>query len=98
MPDFSDAMKIKIRNRRLYLINRRNNYVRVINKLEPVATAMERDGSDDRHIALSQVFHEQVRHAKDEIREIDKRVLWDGWEKWNNPHVSEITSLSVLSA
>ena len=100
-PELSDAMKTKIRNRRLYLLNRRNNYVRVVDKLEPVATAMERDGSDDRHIPLSQVFIEEIRHAKEEIRKIDEKVLWDhGWadlRTLNKPDQDELGSLKVLA-
>jgi hypothetical protein len=46
--------------------------VRTINYLEPIASAMERDGSDRKHIALAHVFRERIRDAKEELMDIDK--------------------------
>lgn len=70
MPEISDEMKKQLFERRMFLKRQHNQCVRIINKLEPVASAMERDGSDSKHGALADVFREQVRDAKDELDEI----------------------------
>lgn len=69
MPEPTESMKRKFGLRRLYQLKRRNMCIRTINKLEPVASAMERDEYNRRNIQLSQIFSEQVRLEKKELRE-----------------------------
>jgi len=42
--------------------------VRIINRLEPLVSAMERDEYNHRNFQLAQIFSEQVRLAKKERR------------------------------
>lgn len=72
MPEISDDMNRELLNRRRYLNRPHNDCIRVVDKLEPVDSAMERDDSDSRHPALAQIFREQVRYAKAELLEIEK--------------------------
>ena len=72
MPELSDPMKIEW-GKRYYNLRRRHIMNRkTINYFEPIASAMERDGSDRKHIALAHVFREQVRDAKEELMDIHK--------------------------
>lgn len=100
MPQPSDAMIRQLGQRYHYLIRRHNIYIRIIDRLEPVASAMRRNPSDPKHMPLANVFEEQVRDAKSEIQQINARTLYDPkfylyGRMWETTEISELTSLSV---
>jgi hypothetical protein len=70
MPEPCEAMKREMGRRRTYLFKRHNICKRIISKLEPVASAIERDEYNHKNTQLAQVFKEQVSFAKKELKEI----------------------------
>jgi|SRR5689334_503947 hypothetical protein len=76
MPDPSDTMKRQMGERFRYLIKRRNICIRTINKLEPLASAMEREKSHPIHGGLADAFGEQVREAKSELNQMEDKSLY----------------------
>jgi hypothetical protein len=70
MQEPSEAMKIALSRRRRYLFERHNICERLISKLEPVASAIDKDRYYHRNTQLSQIFKEQIALAKKELKEI----------------------------
>jgi len=76
LPDPSDTMKRQMGERFRYLIKRRNICIRTINKLEPLASAMEREKSHPIHGGWADAFGEQFREAKSELNQMEDKPLY----------------------
>ncbi|WP_431999078.1 hypothetical protein [Streptomyces fungicidicus] len=76
-----------------YLVEKRNNYMRIINKLEPLASAMRRDSSDSRHSPFADIFEEGVREAKFKLDRMHTPYIDEPSNPYNLSEVSELCSI-----
>jgi hypothetical protein len=84
MPEPSEAMKRAMGERRIYLYKRHNICTRMINKLEPLVSAIDKDEYNYRNTQLSQVFRERVAEAKEERKAITE--LHDYGDRFSNEY------------
>jgi len=77
MPEPSEVMKRAMGERRIYLRRRHNICTRIIDQLEPVSSAIDRDRYNHRNTQLSQVFKEKVAEAKEELSQITETAPED---------------------